>query len=173
MENLNLNINPLKIINMKIFQKKLNLNQIQTPRINLDRFSLILKDNKNQNRNNRISNFSEDKYFHKTMNLNSINIEKNKLNYIKNNFLKKLRPSYSMNREIESFNSDVKTLEINKSNKILNKKRINIHTKNLINEIKKNGKNINYTNRVNIKYKKIIYPINLMKKNASKISNYK
>ena len=79
---------------------------------------------------------------------------------IDDNFLKKLRPSYSMNKEIESFNSDIKTIEINnKINKNLSRNSFN-------NNIKSNTKYIlgeNKKRNYNIKHKKIIYPINLIK----------
>ena len=90
--------------------------------------------------------------------------------------MKKLRPSYSLNKEKESFNSTIKQLDIIKSNKVFNrnslKNRIKMHTKFFIDGIQKKNNNINYTNRLNKKYKKIIYPINLMKKSASQKLNF-
>ena len=72
------------------------------------------------------SNFSHEKIFDKNINLIHNNKEKKKFNYIKNNFLKKLRPSYSMNKEIESFNIDIKTIDLNnKINKNLSRNTIN------------------------------------------------
>ena len=173
--NLNLYINQFRNINFHVFKNQSNQNSIKTQRHNLNKLSLIPKEI-NQNIKNLISNFSEDKLIHKTINLNSINIEKNKLNYIKNNFMKKLRPSYSLNKEKESFNSTIKQLDIIKSNKVFNrnslKNRIKMHTKFIIYGIQKKNNNINYTNRLNKKYKKIIYPINLMKKSASQKLNF-
>ena len=151
-----LNIYPFKNSNFRIIKKN-QINKINTPRINLNKFSLDLR---GINQAKKISNFSQDKIFDKNINLINLNIEKKKFNYIKNNFLKKLRPSYSMNKEIESFNSDIKTIEINnKINKNLSRNSFN-------NNIKSNTKYIlgeNKKRNYNIKHKKIIYPINLIK----------
>ena len=151
-----LNIYPFKNSNFRIIKRN-QINKINTPRINLNKFSLDLR---GINQAKKISNFSQDKIFDKNINLINLNIEKKKFNYIKNNFLKKLRPSYSMNKEIESFNSDIKTIEINnKINKNLSRNSFN-------NNIKSNTKYIlgeNKKRNYNIKHKKIIYPINLIK----------
>ena len=151
-----LNIYPFKNSNFRIIKKN-QINKINTPRINLNKFSLDLR---GINQAKKISNFSQDKIFDKNINLINLNIEKKKFNYIKNNFLKKLRPSYSMNKEIESFNNDIKTIEINnKINKNLSRNSFN-------NNIKSNTKYIlgeNKKRNYNIKHKKIIYPINLIK----------
>ena len=151
-----LNIYPFKNSNFRIIKKN-QINKINTPRINLNKFSLDLR---GINQAKKISNFSQDKIFDKNKNIISLNIEKKNFNYIKNNFLKKLRPSYSMNKEIESFNNDIKTIEINnKINKNLSRNSFN-------NNIKSNTKYIlgeNKKRNYNIKHKKIIYPINLIK----------
>ena len=149
------NINPLKNSNFKIFKKN-QINKINTPRINLNKFSLDLR---GINQAKKISNFSQDKIFDKNKNIISLNIEKKNFNYIKNNFLKKLRPSYSMNKEIESFNNDIKAIEIN------NKINKNLSRNSIFNHIKSNTKYIlegNKKRNIN-KHQKIIDPINLIK----------
>jgi len=149
------NINPLKNSNFKIFKKN-QINKINTPRINLNKFSLDLR---GINQAKKISNFSQDKIFDKNKNIISLNIEKKNFNYIKNNFLKKLRPSYSMNKEIESFNNDIKAIEIN------NKMNKNLSRNSIFNHIKSNTKYIlegNKKRNIN-KHQKIIDPINLIK----------
>ena len=152
-----LNAYPFKNSNFIII-KKGQINKINAPRINLNKFSIDLK-GINQVKN--ASNFSHEKIFDKNINLIPNNKEKKKFNYIKNNFLKKLRPSYSMNKEIESFNNDIKTIDLNnKINKNLSRNTINnnmnIKSQNQIVDEKQQRSN-------NIKNKKVIYPINLIK----------
>ena len=149
------NINLFKNSNFKIYKKN-QINKINTPRINLNKFSLDLR---GINQAKKISNFSQDKIFDKNKNIISLNIEKKNFNYIKNNFLKKLRPSYSMNKEIESFNNDIKAIEIN------NKMNKNLSRNSIFNHIKSNTKYIlegNKKRNIN-KHQKIIDPINLIK----------
>ena len=151
-----LNAYPFKNSNIRII-KKSPKNKINTPRINFNKFSLDLK---GINQAKKLTNFSQDKILDKNINIININIEKKSFNYIKNNFLKKLRPSYSMNKEIESFNNDIKTIDFNNNaNTKLSRNSINknikSNTKYLLEE-KQNRTN-------NIKQKKIIYPINLIK----------
>ena len=161
-KNSNLNIYSFKNTNFKLLKKnQISLNKINTQRI-INKLSLEVK---GVNPRKNISVFSDDKISDRNINIININIEKKNFKYIKNNFLKKLRPSYSMNKEIESFNNDIKTLELtNKANKSNNntsrnklKKCIKLTSKFIFDEIKKKD--------INFKHKKIIHPINLLKTN--------
>ena len=155
----NLNLYPFKNSNFKII-KKSQISKITSPRININKFSLDLK---NINKAKKVSNFSQDKILDKNINIINTNIEKKSFNYIKNNFLKKLRPSYSMNKEVESFNSGFKTIDINnKINKNLSRNSINKNVMSKTKCIFEGNKKGNANS--NIKNKKIIYPINLVKK---------
>ena len=149
-----LNIYPFKNSNFRII-KKSQMSKINSPpRINFNKISLDLK---SINPSKKISNFSQDKILDKNKNIININVEKKKFNYIKNK--KKLRPSYSMNKEVESFNSDIKTIEINnKVNKNLSRNSINknVNIKSTTKYILKGNKKGNNS----IKHKKIIFPNN-------------
>ena len=152
-KNSNLNIYSFKNTNFKLLKKnQISLNKINTQRI-INKLSLEVK---GVNPRKNISVFSDDKISDRNINIININIEKKNFKYIKNNFLKKLRPSYSMNKEIESFNNDIKTLELtNKANKSNNntsrnklKKCIKLTSKFIFDEIKK--KDINFKHKKNI-----------------------
>ena len=156
-KNSNLNIYPFNNTNFKILKgSQISLNKINSQRI-INKLSLEFK---GANPRNNISIFSDDKLSDRNRNIIDINLEKKNFNYIKNNFLKKLRPSYSMNKEIKSFNNDFKTLEMtnnaNKSNKNTStyqiKKKVKLNTKYIYEVMKKKINDINN--------KKIIYPIN-------------
>ena len=153
-KNSSLNIYPFKKTNFKIFKRsQISLNKINSPRIK-NKFSL---ESKGVSPRKNISIFSEDKLSDKNRNIINVNHEKKNNNYIKNNFLKKLRPSYSMNKEIDTFNSDIKTLEMtNKANKNTSryqlKKNVKLNTKYIYDVMKKKVNNINHI--------KIIHPIN-------------
>ena len=121
-----LNIYPFKNGNLRMINKS-PINKINTPQINLGKLSFDLK-GISQVKN--MSSFSRDKMLDNNTNIININKKRKNFNHIKNNYFKKLRPSYSMNKEIESFNSDCNTIDIN------NKVDINM-ARNIISKNKK------------------------------------